>query len=172
MAPDHGPHRPALHRASDPARSGGRAGAHGGGGGGALPGPAGTDAGGGPRRGRAAAAKPKAPSGEQTPPCLPPSRRSGPSWPAGSVPPYVIFSNATLSEMARTRPQSRFDLLEVSGWANKRPGAMARPFWRPSPPFRPPNNTAKGRAAVLEKPQRAPFSRVTVSAEPERVSLI
>ena len=32
-----------------------------------------------------------------------------------SVPAYVIFSNATLSEMARTRPQSRFDLLEVNG---------------------------------------------------------
>ena len=32
-----------------------------------------------------------------------------------SVPAYVIFSNATLSEMARSRPRSRFDLLEVNG---------------------------------------------------------
>jgi len=46
------------------------------------------------------------------------------------VPPYLVFSDASLRDMARLKPRSRAALLEVKGVAsgNRRPSASAS--WR------------------------------------------
>lgn len=46
------------------------------------------------------------------------------------VPLYVIFSNATLADMARRRRRPWRNSCQCPVWARSRPGSMARPFWR------------------------------------------
>lgn len=51
------------------------------------------------------------------------------------VPPYVIFSNATLTDMALRRPQSLGYCWTSAGVGNRSSAAMARRFWRPLQSF-------------------------------------
>lgn len=44
------------------------------------------------------------------------------------VPAYVIFSNATLTDMARRRPRSRADFLDVSGVGERKAQRYAKAF--------------------------------------------
>ncbi|MGM8366521.1 DNA helicase RecQ [Virgibacillus sp. W0181] len=86
------------------------------------------------------------------------------------VPPYVLFSDATLKDLCRYLPETKDEMLDVKGIGNKKYEQYGEPFLRLIQKWREDHPDIKPKIQISDRPFRSPTTKRTQTEEPSHIT--